>query len=104
MTIDGNESTPYFVLDLGTSRAKALFSVPSDMALQLILYPILCCGSEFVLEIDDSTSRSSDVAFLSCHYESADPDATAKEISKRLAKRVGDPKPPGADLMLGLAR
>jgi hypothetical protein len=109
MTVDDttnndNKSIPYFVLDLGKFHAKALFSVPSDLALQLILHPILCCGSEFVLEIDASTSRSSDIAFLSCHYESADPDATAMEISKRLAKRVGDPKPPGAGLVLGLSR
>ena len=126
-TMDNTTGTvPYSVSDLGNFRAKALFTVPSKMAHRLILHPILCCGSEFILAIDDITTTTTsaaaatttttndddddgadnagEVAFLSCEFESADPTSTALELSKRLSHRVGgDPSnAPEAGLMLGL--
>jgi hypothetical protein len=43
---------PYFVLHLPDGRAKALFTVPSDMAEVLVLHPIMARGACFHLQVD----------------------------------------------------
>jgi hypothetical protein len=43
---------PYFVLHLPDGRAKALFTVPSDMAEILVLHPIMARGACFHLNVD----------------------------------------------------
>lgn len=97
-------------------RTKALFTVPDHFASELMLHPILCCGSFFYLTLDDvnvaiptttttgsttttthtgtttkpsnKNSKHISTTFLSTSYESADPDSTAYEIAKRIAIRV----------------
>lgn len=92
-------------------RTKALFTVPDHFASELMLHPILCCGSFFYLTLDDvnvaattgstttthtgtttkppnKISKHISTTFLSTSYESTDPDITAYEIAKRIAIRV----------------
>lgn len=43
---------PFFVLNLSDGRAKALFTVPTDVAASLVEHPVLCRGASFDLAID----------------------------------------------------
>ena len=89
------DEVPYFVLHLSsskqqqdTSRAKALFTVPSELAQALVKHPVSCRGATFDLEIDVvSTSKkaaSSPTTFLSSEFVSPTPEATAQAIAQRL--------------------
>ena len=95
------ESVPYFVLRLEKLRAKALFTVPEDLAQSLAAHPILCRGSSFHFTVVAATpaaaaaeaaaatpSAISRTSFLSTVFESPNPDDLADEISKRLANRI----------------
>ena len=89
------DEVPYFVLHLSsskqhqdTNRAKALFTVPSELAQALVKHPVSCRGATFDLEIDVvSTSKkaaSSPTTFLSSEFVSPTPEATAQAIAQRL--------------------
>ncbi|KAL3918032.1 MAG: hypothetical protein SGILL_004437 [Bacillariaceae sp.] len=89
-------TVPYFVLKLSDGKAKALFTIPSDMAEALIQHPILCRGASFDLEIDVVSqgrrrkhSDNNDTTFLSAHFCSPHPEETARAISERLRIRMG---------------
>jgi hypothetical protein len=88
---------PYFVLNLSGGRAKALFTVPTQMAESLVVNPVLCRGSSFDLEIDvvsqGRKKSSSTTSFLSTEFYSPEPEQTAQAISERLAVRLGSPSP-----------
>ena len=92
---------PFFVLKLPDGRAKALFTVPTDMAEALVLHPILCRGASFDLEIDvvsqgrrrnpgnDNDDNIVATSFLSAQFRSPHPEETAREISERIVIRMG---------------
>lgn len=99
------ESVPYFVLLLdgdqsksSCHRAKALFTVPEELAVSLSAHPIMCRGSSFALELDEaampspssnsSSSNKTATTFLSTVFESPRPEDLAQEISRRLAVRI----------------
>jgi hypothetical protein len=88
---------PYFVLHLSDGRAKALFTVPTQMAQSLVVNPVLCRGSSFDLEIDvvsqGRKKSSSTTSFLSSEFYSPVPEEAAQAISERLAVRIGSPSP-----------
>lgn len=96
-----NDKVPYFVLQLGDGKAKALFTVPTNMAQALVTHPILCRGSAFDLEIDvvsqgRKKQRDAPTSFLSTEFTSPTPDETAQAISERIAIRLGNPDGPAA--------
>ena len=88
---------PYFVLHLSDGKAKALFTVPTQMAESLVVNPVLCRGSSFDLELDvvsqGRKKSSSSTSFLSTEFYSPDPEETAQAISERIAVRMGNPSP-----------
>ena len=94
---NSNKKVSYFVVHLPRGRAKALFTVPSDLADILIRYPILCRGGSFDLHIDDTINNDNDdtnadnnkTCYLSTEYISPEPEQTAQAISERLAIRIG---------------
>lgn len=107
-------SVPYFVLLLENNNnqndsnaltpssscryAKALFTVPTELAVALTAYPILCRGSAFELKVDayasaESTpptqgSSGNQTTFLTTLLESPYPEDAAKDIARRLAMRI----------------
>ena len=99
MPQDNGNAVPFFVLRLSNDEAKALFTVPSDVAEVLISHPILCRGASFDLKIDvvsrerSSSVRDSDTTFLSTHFSSPDPEETARAIAERIAIRQANPSP-----------
>ena len=96
MTTTSSE-VPYFVLHLSDGKAKALFTVPTQMAESLVVNPVMCRGSSFDLEIDvvsqGRKKSSSATSFLSTEFYSPDPEETAQAISERIAIRMGSPSP-----------
>lgn len=72
--------------------ARALFTVPADVAVDLVVHPVMCRGSSFVLELEEQEG-SSTTTFLSTVFTSPNPEDTAKEIAERLAIRIGNPSP-----------
>ena len=92
------ENVPYFVLPLEDGRAKAIFTVPEELAQSLIAHPILCRGSSFALQVDEASRRimvaaqqqqsSHRTSFLSTEFYSHDPQDTALDISRRIAIRL----------------
>jgi hypothetical protein len=87
-------TVPFTVETLSDNVAKATFQVPAHLAAQLVEQPILCCGSCFELHLVEGTSTT---VTTTC-YTSMDPESTAMEISKRLAKRMQNPTVSGASL------
>lgn len=91
------EAVPFYVLPNG-KVSKALFTVPADVADQLIAYPVLCRGSSFTLTVgaDNSSAleRSQDTndgtgsLFLEANFHSPCPDEVAEQIAIRLATRI----------------
>ena len=87
---------PFFLLNLEGGRTKALFTVPSNLALTLIRHPVLCRGAQFDLKLDEgmdqkqAAKESSSTCFLFTIFESPHPEATAGAIAERLASRVTD--------------
>lgn len=99
-------TVPYFVLKLSDGRAKALFTVPSDMAEILCMNPILCRGASFDLELDvvsqgrkmrqnqsnnsnsNSNNSTQNTSFLAAQFTSPNPEETARAISERLRIRM----------------
>lgn len=97
--MSNEQPVPYFVLNIGGGKSKALFSVPPEQAEILIKHPILCRGSCFDLSIDTKDEKAT---FLATEYISPDPESTASEISRRLANRVANPSfPDSSQLMFG---
>lgn len=93
---------PYFVLHLPDGRAKALFTVPTELAETLVLHPIMARGACFDLQVDvvsqgrrrtkDSKSDGDEAtSFLSTEFVSPRPEETALAISERLRIRMGNP-------------
>lgn len=74
---------PFFVLHMGPGVARAQFSVPPHLVNRLAVHPIVCRGSTFTLQPDSNNSY-----FLKVEYESIDAEATAADISRRLARRI----------------
>ena len=124
-TRSSTNTVPFFVLKLSEDRAKALFTVPSDMADFLVQRPILCRGASFDLEIDvvsqgrvgrrskqamGSKDDTNDAAtsFLAAHFRSPHPEETALAISQRIYARMGSSDPgttnsiPSLSGMLGM--
>jgi hypothetical protein len=115
-TTSTTTKVPYFVLHLPEGRAKALFTVPSDMAETLVLHPIMARGACFHLNIDvvsqgrpvlqrrrrcsnDDTNENVDgtngdaatavaFSFLSTEFVSPRPEETALAISERIGIRM----------------
>jgi hypothetical protein len=101
-------NVPYFVLHLSDGRAKALFTVPTNLAASLVINPVLCRGSCFNLEIDvvsqgrKKPSSSTSTSFLSTEFTSPEPEETAMAISKRLAIRMVNPNAVTSSALLGM--
>lgn len=101
------DEVPYFVLNLSDGKAKALFTVPTHLSESLIVHPVMCRGACFGLKIDvvsqSSTSKSSKspTSFLSTEFYSPDPEQTAKQISQRIAIRMGGPSPVLSQFLFG---
>lgn len=96
---------PYIVMNLEEGKSKALFGVPKEMASTMTEHPVMCRGGCFTLEIDTSeAAKNADqqTRFIAAIYESVDAEATAEEISNRLAVRLGDPVPMHANSILGI--
>jgi hypothetical protein len=83
------------------NKARAVFTVPAQFALDLIAYPILCRGTYFYLQIDTAISptasdmdqgsrqrNSSSTAFLATEFNSPTPRDVAADISLRLSNRL----------------
>jgi hypothetical protein len=88
-------------------KARAVFTIPSTFATDLIRYPVLCRGAYFTLQLDtsilspptrtygvpvssnlDNNVCHNDVAFLTTEYYSPTPKITAAEIALRLSNRL----------------
>ena len=101
-----SNKVPYFVLQLADGKARALFTVPTEIAPALVQNPIMCRGASFVLELDKVSNhhqgkkRSTTTTFLSTIFDSPLPEETAQAISERIAIRIGDPSP-GMSQMFG---
>ena len=81
----------YTLGDLPNGNTRATFSVSvSDVACQLIRYPVLVKGAAFDL------SLSEDGNGVCCEFYSPTPADTADAIGIRLAARIEDPSPPEA--------
>lgn len=86
---------PYYVLERsGGKTTKVLFLVPSALVPRLILHPILCRGSAFVLTVDDNNDSidEEDASFLTVDFLSPYPEDLAREIAIRLTNRLEDAK------------
>ena len=91
-----NDSVPYFILCLDDDpetpvterRTKALFTVPKQLAIQLVAHDILCRGSCFELKIEEDSPRNGDTTFLSTIFQSPQPQHLAMELAKRIAIRM----------------
>lgn len=98
---------PYYVLPLEDGKAKAMFSVPSQLAESLTKHPVVCRGAFFELHLDTASqamqqqSSRTSMCFLSTEFDSPDPEGTAKAISSRLANRMADTNPLGMSGILG---
>mmetsp|Transcript_26821 Transcript_26821/g.48577 ORF Transcript_26821/g.48577 Transcript_26821/m.48577 type:complete len:118 (-) Transcript_26821:38-391(-) len=95
---------PFVVMDLENGKKKAVFGVPKENASSLVVYPILCRGGCFTLEIDEE--GEGETTFLSAIFDSIEADKTAEAISHRLAARVliEEPTPINAESLLGVGR
>jgi hypothetical protein len=95
---------PFFVLHLPDGRAKALFTVPTDLAEVLVLHPIMARGACFELQVDVVSQgrrragnenalldHNGDTSFLSTEFVSPRPEETALAIAERIAIRMGSP-------------
>jgi hypothetical protein len=101
-------------------HAKAVFTVPEDLADTLTAHPILCRGGAFELTLDQesqyimmaqttastttntSRRRGTGTSFLSTEFYSPAPEDTASEISKRLAIRMDNADSFTVETLLGL--
>ena len=91
-----DSSIPYFILCLDDDpempaaerRTKALFTVPKELATQLVAHDILCRGSSFELKIEEDSPRNGDTTFLSTIFQSLQPQQLATELAKRIAIRI----------------
>lgn len=91
------ESVPFYLLANG-EVSKALFTVPAELADQLIAYPVFCRGSSFTLAIGANVSSevklffhgkdSTASIFLEANFYSPFADEVAEEIAIRLAARI----------------
>ena len=75
----------------GHNIHTAIFTVPPGMERQLSSNAVNARGSQFALEVGPQSGQ------VQTTFYSGDPDATAKAIGVRLAGRVNDPSPPGAE-------
>ncbi|KAL3937068.1 MAG: hypothetical protein SGBAC_007747 [Bacillariaceae sp.] len=91
-----SNKVPFFVLQQEDGQNRALFTVPTSLASSLVIHPILCRGSSFVLEIEKEARAQT--TFLSTIFYSPNAEETAQEIATRLAIRIGRP----ADVVSGL--
>ena len=82
------DTVPFFVFHLENNYTKALFSIPPNLVAKVILHPVICRGSQFVLrqEEDDDNNR----CYVAVEYQSADANGTAAAIARRLAIRLSD--------------
>jgi hypothetical protein len=104
-----NKKVPYFVLHLSDGKAKALFTVPTQMAQSLVVNPVLCRGASFDLEIDvvsqgrkKKLTATPTTSFLSTEFHSPTPEETAQAISERLAIRMGSGPSPVLSHFFGM--
>lgn len=81
---------PYFVLRQDDGKARAVFTVPNAVVSSVTSHPVLCRGSAFQLQLDDTNPSLNDTVFVMTEYESPHPEDTALEIAKRLTVRVQD--------------
>ena len=81
---------PYYILDQANANSKVLFLVPSAVVSRLVIHPILCRGSSFVLTVDENNESDEDAAFLAVDFESPYPEDLAREIAIRLTRRLED--------------
>ncbi|CAJ1913699.1 unnamed protein product [Cylindrotheca closterium] len=84
-----SNKVPFFVLHQEDGQNRALFTVPSSLASSLVIHPILCRGSSFLLEVEKEAQAQT--TFLSTVFYSPNPEETANEIATRLAIRIGRP-------------
>ena len=91
-----NDSVPYFVLCLDDNpetptaerRTKALFTVPKELAAQLVVHDILCRGASFQLQAEEDSPKHGGTAFLSTIFKSPQPQQLALELARRIAIRM----------------
>jgi hypothetical protein len=95
------DTVPFFVFrDESNDTIKALFSIPPTYIPQIVLHPVVCRGSYFVLkrhqdDDEDGNNKKSGTTmkkgdFVAAQYQSVDPDGTAAAIARRLASRLRD--------------
>ena len=65
------------------------------------MYPILCRGGCFSLEIDEE--GEGETTFLSATFDSTEAEKTAEAISRRTAQRLGEPCFVDAKSLLGIS-
>jgi hypothetical protein len=95
------DTVPFFVFrEESSDTIKALFSIPPKYIPKILLHPVVCRGSFFVLkrhQDDDEEGNNNnngttikECGFVAAQYQSLDPDGTAAAIARRLAGRLRD--------------
>ena len=93
------DTVPFFVFrDESNDNVTALFSIPTPYIPTILLHPVVCRGSYFVLkrhQDDDEEGNNNkngiivkEGDFVAAQYQSVDPDGTAAAIARRLAGRL----------------
>jgi hypothetical protein len=89
---------PYTLQQLENGDSQVSFDVPADAVAAITAHPILCRGSAFVLQADETTSINPDnqkhndttTTTLQTTFYSPEPNAVAQELSQRLHRRLAE--------------
>ena len=86
-----HSSIQYTISQQGESCRVVFSDIPAAARDSLLTHPLAARGSYFQLEAGDEPTTAI------CSFVSPAPQSTAQALSERIAARLQDPAPPGAD-------
>ena len=87
-----HQTLPFEIRDgEGHNMHVAIFTVPRGMEAQLVRHSVNARGAQFVFKLGQEPGT------ITSTFYSSDAVVTAEAIGVRLAQRLNDPSPPGAE-------